>query len=425
MPRLYTCIALLVALAARADPVVQTWDGAALAWTGAPAPGVVSVERAAHPGGPWIGVTNVFALQGAGTGAVGAVSNASLFRLWAAPLPPTRAGFTNLTAAYGLLETLAGTGLGQTDGVSYWDPGSEGGPAAAAALSRPHWVMADRAGNLYIADKNSHAVLRVDTNGLIWTHAGTHAGGLNGEGPAAATNLMLNFPNSLWVRGDGTVYVLDTDNGRVRRVDTNGVMQTIFLAKSDGSALGGGRGLWVRDDEALAYFCNKDRVRCWTATGSLQTVASGFGELGNLYVETNGTILACDRGSNLVYRLAVTNSSKTVLAGNGLTTGGGDGEAGLATGLYGVRGVWPMPTGGYLLLTHDGSQLWYLDSGGTIHLLLNGGAAHAGDGEWFYSPDQRMDEGRSVCLDYAGNILICESDWGYIRRIRFLRLPAP
>ena len=88
--------------------------------------------------------------------------------------------------------------------------------------------MADRAGNIYIADKNSHSVLRVDTNGAIFTHAGTHVGGFNGEGPAAATNLQLNFPNGLWVRADGTVYVLDTENGRVRRVTTNGVMSTLF-----------------------------------------------------------------------------------------------------------------------------------------------------------------------------------------------------
>jgi hypothetical protein len=76
-------------------------------------------------------------------------------------------------------------------------------------------------------------------------------------------------------------------------------------------------------------------------------------------------------------------------------------------------------------LTHDGCQLWYLDSAGIIHLLLNGaGYDHSGDGQFFYDTSiSKMSEGRSVTMDYAGNILICESDYGYVRRIRFQRLP--
>jgi hypothetical protein len=61
------------------------------------------------------------------------------------------------------------------------------------------------------------------------------------------------------------------------------------------------------------------------------------------------------------------------------------------------------------------------------HLLVNGIGgnffARAGDGRFFYAPDQALiGEGRSVTMDYAGNIIICESDYGFIRRIRFLRL---
>ena len=116
-----------------------------------------------------------------------------------------------------------------------------------------------------------------------------------------------------------------------------------------------------------------------------------------------------------------------MIAGNGTTTGGGDGFPALETGLYGPRGVWPVPTGGYLLLTHDGCQLWYMDTAGMVRLLLNGarGNTHDGDGQFFYDPSEpKISEGRSVTMDYAGNILICESDWGYVRRIRFQRMPS-
>ena len=105
-------------------------------------------------------------------------------------------------------------------------------------------------------------------------------------------------------------------------------------------------------------------------------------------------------------------------------TGGGDGFPALQTGLYGIRGVWSVPTGGYLLLTHDGCQLWYLDNAGIVHLLLNGagGRTHSGDGWFFYTPWPSISEGRSVTIDYDGNILVCESDYGFVRRIRFLPL---
>jgi hypothetical protein len=344
----------------------------------------------------------------------------------AVPVPATQQGFTNLVYAYGILETIAGSGFGRLDDVSYWSPSFEGWPATWAALSRPHIAMADRAGNVYIADKNSHSVLEVTPDGTIHTYAGTHTGGFNGEGPAPATTLQLNYPNGLWVRSDGTVYVLDTDNGRVRRADTNGIMTTLFMATSDGSAINVGRGLWVRTDEALAYFCAGTKLRSWTPSGGVKTLASGFTELGDLYVEPGGDVIVCDRGANYAYRVH-SNGSQTILAGNGTTNGGGDGFSALATGLYGVRSPWPVPTGGYLLLTHDGCQLWYLDTAGIIHLLLNGSElAHSGDGAFFYNPSiPKISEGRSVTMDYDGNLLVCESDYGYVRRIQFRRIPPP
>lgn len=332
----------------------------------------------------------------------------------------TNASFTNLLHSYGVLETLAGNGFGRED-VNYWQAKFEGGPGTNAALSRPHYAMADRAGNIYIADKNSHSVLRLETNGTIHTHAGTHVAGYNGDGPMPATRLQLNFPNALWVRGDGTVYVLDTDNGRVRRIDTNGIATTLFEASKKGKSLAGGRMLWVKDDESLAYFGNKKRLKRWTPGGGVETYADGFVELGTFYVESGGDLIAADRGGHLIYRLKP-NGSREVIAGNGTTRGGGDGFPALQTGLNGPRGVWPAPTGGYLFLLHDGSQLWHMDTDGILHLLVNGagGTTHSGDGKYFYQPsDFKISEGRSVSVDHAGNIILCESDYGYIRRIRF------
>ena len=417
--------ALAPARAAEFRLVVPTGSGA-IAWSNAPAPGIATLETTDALDTAWTPVKNAFN-TGATGGTFFAASGSTQFRrVSAVPVPPTREGFTNFIRSYGLLETIAGNGLGRVDGVSYWSPSYEGGPANAAALSRPHFAMADRAGNVFIVDKNSHSILRVATDGTIHTHAGTHESGLNGDGPAPATSLQLNFPNGLWVRADGTVYVLDTDNGRVRRIDTNGVMTTAFLVTNDGSALAGGRGLWVADDESLAYFCDNTRVRRWTPGDGLRNVATKFSDLGTVMPDPSGNLLVCDREAGQAFLVSL-NGDKTVIAGNGQTSGGGDGELATETSLEGLRSAWPVPTGGYLLLTHESSRLWYLDTAGRVHLLLHGagGRTHAGDGTWFYAPgEERMSEGRGVTMDHDGNIIVCESDYGYIRRIRFLPMSA-
>jgi hypothetical protein len=422
-------LALTLGCDAQTPRITQFDKSGSLAWTNATVPGVATVESATVLGSNWSPTQNAYSVTSTGRLAAPVAGAHNFFRLRSVDVSPTAQGFTNFIKAYGLLETIAGNGADRADGVSFWQASFEGGPGAAAALSRPHFAMADQAGNIYIADKNSHAVLRVATNGTIHTHAGTHAGGFNGEGPATATNLQLNLPNALWVRSDGTVYVLDTENARVRRVNTNGVMQTLFNAKNDPSTgLGGGRCLWVKDDESLAYFGNGDRLRKWTPAGGLQTHASGFTELGCFYVEPSGNLLVADRGAHYVYRV-LTNGTRTIIAGNGNISGGGDGSSALATGIYGPRGLWAVPTGGYLLLLHDGAQLWYVDAGNTMRLLVNGTGGnsfvHGGDDQYFYAPDEaRIGEGRSVAMDDAGNIIICESDYGFIRRIRFERMPG-
>ncbi len=423
----FPLLAILLGLAflparAAAPLRIADWNLAGrLGWTNAPAPGVVTLETASSPAGPWNPLRRAYATQGAGSLVHPPTSPHAFHRLSSVEVPGTPTGFTNLVQSYGLLETIAGNGGGQTDGVSYWQEWYENQPGPWVSLSRPHFAMADRAGRVFIADKNSHSILRLDTDGTLSTHAGTHFGGFNGEGPAPATELQLDLPNGLWVRADGTVYVLDAGNGRVRRVDTNRVARTLFLATSNGSSLAGGRGLWVSDDESLAYVGNETRIRAWSPGAGLRTLASGFSDLGLFIVEPDGTLLACDRGAHHVYRVTA-SGTRTVVAGNGRTTGGGDGSPALATGLHGVRGIWPIPTGGHLLLTHDGCQLWHWDTAGILRLLVHGagGRTHAGDGLPFFAPDEpRISEGRSVTLDHDGHILVCESDWGYVRRIRF------
>jgi hypothetical protein len=133
-------------------------------------------------------------------------------------------------------------------------------------------------------------------------------------------------------------------------------------------------------------------------------------------------VLVTDRGGNAVY--SVTKKQSVRIAGDGSTNATVDGAAALATGLPGVRGIWPLPIGGYLLATHEGSQVLYWGPDNLVHIFVEGapGDYHSGDGAYFRTPGYKISEVRSVTLDYDGNVLIVENDYGFVRRITFQRL---
>ena len=120
--------------------------------------------------------------------------------------------------ATGTITTIAGTGARGFSG--------DEGPAAEAQLAYPHAVSVDGAGNLYIADTSNHRVRKVDATGTITTIAGTGARGFSGdEGPAAEAQLA--YPHAVSVDGAGNLYIADTSNHRVRKVDATGTITTI------------------------------------------------------------------------------------------------------------------------------------------------------------------------------------------------------
>jgi hypothetical protein len=165
----------------------------------------------------------------------------------------------------------------------------------------------------------------------------------------------------------------------------------------------------------------------WTTAGSIKSVnKANFNDLGNFIVDAAGNLIMTDRGANQVYLLPTTGANAgypTLLFGNGGTNNVVDGTPAATNGLNEVRAVWPVPTGGYLLGTDQGSQVLYVDTAGILHILVNGEAGyHSGDGQWFYTPGYKVSEVRSVTMDAQGNILIVENDLGYVRRVEFIRL---
>jgi hypothetical protein len=329
--------------------------------------------------------------------------------------------WNSLVASYGTLRTVAGTGFERQKDVNSWSDLFEGDAATDAELSRPHHTQGDEAGNLYIADKDAHGIRKITPDGIVSTIAGTNTPGDDGDEPGPATQRRLDGPNGIHVRpGDGTVYIIDTRNEKVRRVTPEGTLSTLFTVAP---SLLISRGLWVSDDESLAYFSATTSVHRWTPDEGVTTYASGFGELGNLTVDPEGFLVVTDREANRVYRIPARNQIVTI-AGSGRAASalGGDGHPALETAFHGVRGIWFHPLGGYFLATHEGNQLWYVDSLGSAHLFLDGcERCHAGDGEFFGTPGEKIAEVRAIALDPFGNVLITESDFGYVRIVERVR----
>ena len=115
-------------------------------------------------------------------------------------------------------------------------PLGDGGPATQATLNHPTRLAFDAAGNLYIADTDNHRVRRVDTAGTITTVAGNGEYGTDGLG-GPATEAQLRFPGGMAVAPDGSLYITDYD--RVLRVDPAGVM-TLFAGASEPTGDGDG-----------------------------------------------------------------------------------------------------------------------------------------------------------------------------------------
>ena len=161
----------------------------------------------------------------------------------------------------GNLFTIAGNG-----NASYF---GDGGPGDAGSVNQPEGVAVDAAGNVYIADTLDHAVRKVTPDGVINTLAGTGKPGYSGDG-GPASKARLSLPRAVAVDANGNVYVADTGNNQVRRIDPLGTITTV----DTGGALNDPRGVAV-DRAGNVYIADTGnrRVRRVSPGAAVTTIA--------------------------------------------------------------------------------------------------------------------------------------------------------
>jgi len=120
--------------------------------------------------------------------------------------------------ASGIITTIAGTGMQGYNG--------DGIIATTAQLFMPNGVAVDNTGNIYIADYNNSRIRKVNSAGIITTIAGTGTRGYNGDN-ISADSAEINWPLGITIDGSGNVYIGDTYNYRIRKVNTSGIITTI------------------------------------------------------------------------------------------------------------------------------------------------------------------------------------------------------
>jgi DNA-binding beta-propeller fold protein YncE len=301
----------------------------------------------------------------------------------------------------GIISLVAGTpGLAGYAG--------DGGPATAAMLSTPSDVAVLPDGSIIVADTMNHAVRVIAPDGTISTLAGTGQRGFDGDG-GPADEALLDRPYGVTVGPDGTVYVADTHNHRIRRIAST-LPDDYDPQPPDSGPV--------------------DIIPCTGETGSVCTFA-GTGQKGSngdghdklqsvfywpmdIEFAPDGRVIFLDWNNHQVREILPDDTVVTIMGtdfvGDGprdlsdLTVAGADP---LTVDLNHPTDVQIMPDGDILIMAWHNHKLRVLDSvDGRVRVLAGAGAAFAGDGD--PAVDVRVNQPRSGVLTPDGDFFFVD-----------------
>ncbi|MES2887111.1 MAG: hypothetical protein V4739_03775 [Pseudomonadota bacterium] len=350
---------------------------------------------------------------------------------------PAKAGTASVAATqpWATLGPSSGTSLTLIAG----DVGGDGaldGQGTEARFSRPADVVVDAAGNVYVADMSNHTVRKITPAGLVSTLAGSS--GESGDADGVGLEARFHTPSGLAVDEQGNVFVSDTENHLVRKIDRHGKVSTVAGTSGEaGNTDGEGDEAQFNAPAAVAlapdgslYVADSDNhvIRKISPGGKVSTVAGLANEEGStdgvgpqarfsapqgLTVDRTGHVYVADTGNETLRKITPAGVVTTV-AGRAGKSGHRDaaGPAARFNGLMGVR-------------VDAQGTLWVVD--GDNHVLRQV-TPQGLVGTWAGTVDKpgstdgmgreaRFNSPSGLALDAAGNVYVADTFNEIIRKI--------
>jgi uncharacterized protein (TIGR03437 family) len=265
-------------------------------------------------------------------------------------------------------KVTASTGIITTvAGIGVHSFSGDGGPATSASFYFPRGIAVDLAGNIYVGDTGNFRIRKIDTNGIITTIAGIGLLGYSGDG-GLAVNAQINNVGGLVVDPAGNLIFADGSNNRIRKIAPNGIISTIIGTGVLGFTGNGG-------GPALSANISNPNSAAFDAAGNFY-----FVELENEDV-----------------RMVTPGGIISTVAGNGTFGSGGDGGQAIAAQLNDPQGAVVDSTGNMYITDEDNQRVRVVSPSGIITTIAGDGTKNfSGDGGPATSSQISLPEGLAV-----------------------------